>query len=60
MPTYTYECERCKKVYERVQKVTDEPDVVCQECGEPGGVKRVVVAPVGFILNGGGWGKDGY
>ena len=76
MPTYTYECPKCGSQYERVQRITDAPDVTCplpvgDSVGDPGGrgsgecggeVKRVIVPSLtgGFMLKGGGWYRDGY
>jgi len=39
MPTYVYRCSECLVEYERTQQVTDNPDKICQDCGEA--VKRV-------------------
>lgn len=33
MPVYEYQCEKCKKDFEFLQKVSDEPLVECEECG---------------------------
>lgn len=73
MPTYTYECQKCGSQYEKVQRISDPPDVVCPvPVGDPGGrgdgrcggAARRVIAPSGggggFILKGGGWYRDGY
>ncbi len=35
MPTYTYRCTSCQKEVELFQKITDEPAVMCPECGKP-------------------------
>jgi len=43
MPTYVYRCSECFVQYERVQKIADNPDKVCQDCGET--VKRVLQSP---------------
>ena len=65
MPTYTYKCDKCLNEFEVVQRVVDEPLTVCDRRYEEGvvcrgGVHRVIVGGGGFILNGGGWAKDGY
>lgn len=72
MPTYTYECDRCGKSFDRVQKITDDVLTVCDlpcSSGDGGGesslpcggvVRRVIAGTGGFVLKGGGWGKDGY
>ena len=43
MPTYVYRCSECLEQYERIQLISDDPDEVCQDCGET--VKRVLHAP---------------
>lgn len=60
MPSYEYECEKCHKVFEADQKITEPPLKECpeQDCG--GGVKRLISGPAAFVLKGGGWAKDGY
>ncbi len=34
MPLYEYECEACKKRFERIQKYSDPPIDVCPHCGK--------------------------
>ena len=53
MPIYEYECKQCHHAFERIQKVTDEPVVFCDQCGK-NSVARLVSAP-GFQLKGTGW-----
>ena len=43
MPTYVYRCSECLVQYERTQLIADEPDKICQDCGEA--VKRILQAP---------------
>ena len=43
MPTYVYRCSECLVEYERVQQIADNPDEICQDCGEA--VRRVLQAP---------------
>ena len=33
MPIYEFVCERCGRLVERLQKVTDPPPEACPECG---------------------------
>lgn len=35
MPVYEYQCEKCKKNFEFLQKVNDEPIAECEQCGGP-------------------------
>ena len=32
MPVYEYQCQECKKVFEFLQKISDEPLTQCEEC----------------------------
>ncbi len=53
MPIYEYECKSCGDVHEALQKMSDEPLVVCPACNEPELMKKISAA--GFRLKGGGW-----
>ncbi len=53
MPIYEYQCEACGHKMEKLQKVSDEPLIVCPECGAP--KLRKLVSAAGFRLSGGGW-----
>ncbi len=52
MPIYEYECTKCGKVFESVQKITDEPLGQCVSCAGP--VKRLI-SQCSFQLKGTGW-----
>ncbi len=53
MPFYEYQCQKCGRHHEVLQKITDAPLKKCPDCGKPA-LKRLVSAPV-FRLTGGGW-----
>ena len=53
MPIYEYECRSCGLRKEVLQRVSDDPLVVCPECNQASFVKKVSVA--GFRLKGTGW-----
>lgn len=70
MPVYDYRCEWGHE-FERTQSITDEPLRNCPvlvdgpdggeeefPCGGP--VERLIAKGTSFILEGGGWAKDGY
>lgn len=57
MPIYEYRCKGCKKDFEVLQKITDDPLAACPACGKQ--VKRLI-SQTSFTLKGGGWYKDGY
>lgn len=52
MPLYEYECHSCGKRFEVLQKFSDEPLKVHEECG--GAASRLLSAPA-FHLKGTGW-----
>jgi putative FmdB family regulatory protein len=52
VPTYEYQCDECKRVFEIRQRISEEPLTVCEACG--GHVRRLL-SPAPFILKGGGW-----
>ena len=52
MPTYEYECLKCRRVFEIRQRISEPALTVCDVCG--GDVRRLLSAAP-FILKGGGW-----
>ena len=59
MPTYSYTCTACSHDTELVASMMDHPNTVeCPKCGEV--ATRSIRIPVGFILKGAGWARDGY
>lgn len=52
MPTYEYECEKCKSALEVVQKFSDPPLTECPKCGGKL-VKKITAGE--FILKGSGF-----
>ena len=52
MPTYEYQCEKCQRVFEVRQRITEAALSTCDVCG--GRVKRLL-SPAPFILKGEGW-----
>lgn len=53
MPIYEYACRNCAHTLEELQKISDEPLLLCPACGEPQ-LKRLLSAPR-FRLKGSGW-----
>ncbi len=53
MPTYEYKCECCDYVFEKFQKMTDDPVKKCPECGCE--VRRIIHGGTGVIFKGSGW-----
>jgi putative FmdB family regulatory protein len=52
MPLYEYQCNACGVVFEKMQKFSDEPVTVHEDCG--GAVRRLLSAPA-FQFKGTGW-----
>jgi putative FmdB family regulatory protein len=52
VPTYEYQCDKCQRVFEVRQRISDPPLVSCETCG--GSIRRLL-SPAPFILKGGGW-----
>lgn len=57
MPIYEYRCEKCGKVFEALQKFSDAPLKVHQECGGP--VEKLI-SQSAFQLKGSGWYQTDY
>src|SRR5881628_2034001 len=52
MPTYEYECHKCRRTFEIRQRISEPALTVCDVCG--GEVRRLLSAAP-FILKGEGW-----
>jgi len=52
MPTYEYECRKCRRVFEIRQRISEPALTVCDLCG---GEVRRLLSPAPFILKGRGW-----
>jgi putative FmdB family regulatory protein len=52
MPLYEYQCRRCNETFEVMQKFSDAPLTVHQDCG--GEVERLLSAPA-LQFKGSGW-----
>jgi putative FmdB family regulatory protein len=52
MPVYEYECTKCNKQFEIMQKISDDPLTSCSECG--GDLKKLITN-TSFVLKGSGW-----
>jgi|APSaa5957512576_1039674.scaffolds.fasta_scaffold03008_14 putative FmdB family regulatory protein len=57
MPTYVYQCLKCKQVIETVHRMIESPRIICEKCKED--MKKVIQSS-SFVLKGSGWEKDGY
>ncbi|MCH8977831.1 MAG: zinc ribbon domain-containing protein [Armatimonadetes bacterium] len=58
MPTYVYECEKCGKVFEAEQRMSDDPLKDC-DCGGKGTLKRLI-QPTAMMFKGEGFHVNDY
>ena len=54
MPTYDYECQKCRHGFELFQKMSDKPGGTCPKCGSRR-VKRLLGTGAGMIFKGSGF-----
>lgn len=52
MPLYEYRCKQCERVFEVIQKFSDAPLTVHEECG---GEVEKLISPPAFQFKGSGW-----
>ena len=52
MPVYEYQCTKCKKEFEVMQKITDDALSECSACG---GELKKLITNTSFVLKGSGW-----
>lgn len=52
MPIYEYECRRCGRRIEAMQRLSDPPLSECEQCG--GELRKLISAPA-FQFKGSGW-----
>jgi putative FmdB family regulatory protein len=57
MPVYEYECTECNKRFEYMQKITENPKEICDNCK---GKLRKLLSHSSFVLKGTGWYKTDY
>ncbi len=53
MPTYTYACRSCDHAFDIRQSFSDDPLLICPQCGEA--QLRKVIHPVGISFKGSGF-----
>ncbi len=56
MPIYEYECQECGRIFEKIQRFSDDPltEYECESCERTTPVRKRVSAAA-FHLKGGGW-----
>lgn len=58
MPTYEYECDKCRKHFDIFQSMKDDPIKKCPECG--GEFHRLIGGGSGIIFKGSGFYENDY
>ena len=58
MPTYEYECGKCRKEFEVFQNISDKPLKQCPRC--KGKVRRLIGKGAGIIFKGSGFYQTDY
>lgn len=53
MPTYEYECTKCKYKFEEFQQIREEPLKKCPKC--KGQLRRLITGGAGLIFKGSGF-----
>lgn len=53
MPTYEYQCQKCRRRHEALQSITARPLTKCAKCG--GRLKRLISSGSGFLFKGSGF-----
>ncbi len=57
MPIYEYKCRDCKKEFEVMQRITDDPLTRCEACS---GTLDKLISQSAFVLKGSGWYKTDF
>ena len=58
MPTYSYECKKCGKLFDVFHSISATPLVKCEDCG--GSTKRLLGTGAGIIFKGSGFYETDY
>jgi len=60
MPTYNYQCPKCKRILEMKNKVSNR-HVAPMCCNDGCNIDmELIISKTSFTLKGSGWAKDGY
>ena len=58
MPIYKFKCDSCGYEFTVIRKISDEGEVVCENCSST--LTNKLISRSSFSLRGAGWYKDGY
>jgi putative FmdB family regulatory protein len=59
MPTYDYQCRKCKYTFEEFQSIMDDPLKKCPKC-KKNSLQRLISAGAGIIFKGSGFYQTDY
>ena len=58
MPTYNYQCSKCKYIFSIKQSIKDAPFDICKQC--KGKINRIISGGMGLIFKGEGFYETDY
>jgi putative FmdB family regulatory protein len=59
MPTYQYECKKCKHKFEEMKTISKRDEAICPKCGNKDNT-RFIGTGSGFIFKGSGFYETDY
>jgi len=60
MPTYEYQCSKCKVIFDEFQSINAEPLKNCPKCKAKKSLKRLIGAGAGILFKGSGFYQTDY
>ena len=60
MPTYEYQCQKCKHCFSEFQRIVDPPIKDCPKCGKKDCVEQIISGGSGLIFKGSGFYETDY
>lgn len=57
MPLYEYQCQKCKVTHEAIQRFSEAPFTICEQCG--GELRKLISSPA-IQFKGAGWYVNDY
>ena len=60
MPTYEYQCQKCKHCFSEFQRIVDPPIKDCPKCNKKGCVEQIISGGSGLIFKGSGFYETDY
>jgi putative FmdB family regulatory protein len=60
MPTYEYQCQKCKHCFSEFQRIVDPPIKDCPKCKKKSCVEQIISGGSGLIFKGSGFYETDY